>query len=195
MNTTIYLIRHAAYENPKQIFHGRLPGFPLSAEGHKQAQRLAQNLGHIPLAAVYSSPLTRAYQTAHAIAVVHGLDVQVDDRLLDIKTPLQGKPIAYMESIHWNFYRPAFLALGGERLSDVFHRMDSCIREKMRMHEGKHIVLVSHGDPIMAIKVKYLGRHLRSRSSMTPYVSVASGYTITIDSPEGVKTIKDFPMR
>ncbi len=192
MNTTIYLLRHAAYENPQKIFHGRLPGFPLSAEGHEQAARMAQALAHILFSAIYTSPLTRAYQTAKAIARIHGLDVETDDRLLDLKTPLQGKPIAYMESIHWNFYRPAFIARGGETLREVFLRMDACIREKRVLHEGKHIVLVSHGDPIMAIKVKYLGGHLRGRKPMDPYVSVAAGYTITLDNQGVVVSLNDF---
>lgn len=191
--TVIYLLRHGAYENPKQIFHGRLPGFPLSQEGHKQAEGLAQKLAGIPITAVYASPLPRTYQTAQAIAKVHNLDVQTDERLLDLKTPLQGKPISYMESIGWNFYRPEFLALGGEALSDVFRRVDSCIREKIRTHEGKHIVLVSHGDPIMVIKIKYLGGNLRSRKPMLPYVPVASGYTITIDSQGKITSISDIP--
>lgn len=193
MNTAIYLIRHAAYENPKRIFHGRLPGFPLSADGHAQAKRLAKTMAYLPINALYASPLPRAYQTAQAVAKVHSLDVQIDERLLDLKTPLQGKPISYMESIDWNFYRPEFLALGGETLSDVFRRMNSCIREKMQIHEGKHIVFVSHGDPIMAIKIKYLGGHLRSRKPMYPYVPVASGYIIRMNYNGSILSISDFP--
>lgn len=193
MTTCIYLLRHAAYENPKHIFHGRLPGFPLSEEGRKQANRLARTFAHIPMSAIYSSPLARAYQTAQAFAHVRGLTVQTDDRLLDIKTPLQGMPVSYLESIQWNFYQPQFIAQGGETLRQMFARMDACIRDKVRAHPGEHIVLVSHGDPIMSIKVKYLGGHLRSRKPMDPYVSVASGYTITIDSQGKITSISDIP--
>lgn len=195
MNTIIYLLRHAAYENPKEIFHGRLPGFPLSVEGHKQAQRLAQNFAHIPITAIYSSPLTRAHQTAQAIAAVHGLQVYTDDRLMDLKTPLQGKPTEYMESINWNFFRPEFIRAEGETLHEVFLRMDTCIRDKIALHRGKHIVLVSHGDPIMVIKVKYLGGHLRSRKPFYPYVPVAGGYTITIDTKGDITSISDIIIR
>lgn len=184
MLTTIYLLRHGDYENPKQIFHGRLPGFPLSEVGHKQAEHLAQKLADVPIAAVYASPLTRTYQTAQTIAVIHSLPVNTDDRLMDLVTPLQGKPISYMESINWNFYRQEFIKQGGEPLSNVFKRMDACIREKVRAHPGEHIVFVSHGDPVMAIKTKYLGGHLRGRKSFYPYVRVAGGFIITI-SPQG----------
>lgn len=193
MRTTIYLLRHGDYENPKQIFHGRLPGFPLSEVGHKQAEHLARKLADIPIAAVYTSPLTRTYQTARAIAAVHNLPVRTDDRLMDLITPLQGKPISYMEAINWNFYRREFIKQGGEPLSDVFKRMDACIWEKVRTHPGEHIVFVSHGDPVMAVKIKYLGGALRSRKDMYPYVAVASGYIIRIDRQEEVLSIADFP--
>ncbi len=191
--TTIYLLRHGDYENPKHIFHGRLPGFPLSEKGHNQAQRLAASLSQLPITAVYASPLTRTYQTAQAIAAVRNLSVETDDRLMDLITPLQGKPISYMESINWNFYRPKFIKQGGEPLSAIFYRMDSCIKEKVATHKGKHIVFVSHGDPVMAIKVKYLGGHLRGRKSFYPYVPVAGGFTIRMNKEGMVLSVSDFP--
>ncbi|MBI5620606.1 histidine phosphatase family protein [Candidatus Gottesmanbacteria bacterium] len=190
--TTIYLIRHAAYENPLNIFHGRLPGFPLSPKGLEQAKRLGESLSTFPIAAVYASPLTRTYQTAQAIANVHHLTVQIDDRLMDLDTPLQGKPVAYMESIHWSFYRREFIKQGGEKLSEVFLRMDTSIRKKVATHPAQHIVIVSHGDPIMAIKIKYLGGQLRSRKNMYPYVSVADGYIIRMDTEGKVLSVSDF---
>ncbi len=191
--TTIYLLRHGDYENPKQIFHARLPGFPLSAKGHQQAKRLSESLSTFPIAAVYASPLTRTYQTAQAIAAVHNLPVQTDDRLMDLVTPLQGKPIKYMESINWSFYRREFIKQGGEKLSEVFLRMDTSIREKVAAHPAQHIVIVSHGDPVMAIKIKYLGGQLRSRKNMYPYVSVAAGYIIRMDTEGKVLSVSDFP--
>lgn len=191
--TTIYLLRHGDYENPLNIFHGRLPGFPLSKVGHEQAQRLGKSMAHLPIAAVYASPLTRTYQTAQTIAAIHNLPVQTDDRLMDLVTPLQGKPVAYMESINWSFFRREFIKAGGEPLSAVFHRMDTCIREKVAIHPGGHIVFLSHGDSIMAIKIKYLGGKLRSRKLMYPYVPVAGGYIIRMDGQGAVLSVANFP--
>ncbi len=112
---------------------------------------------------------------------------------MDLLTPLQGKPIAYMESINWSFYRREFIRAGGEPLSAVFHRMDTCIREKIASHLGQHIVFLSHGDPVMAIKIKYLGLPLRGRNIMYPYVPVAAGYIIRIDTEGKVLSVSDFP--
>lgn len=192
-STTIYLLRHGDYENPLNIFHGRLPGFPLSKKGLEQAQRLGESLSKFPIAAVYASPLTRTYQTAQAIAAVHNLPVQTDDRLMDLVTPLQGKPVAYMESINWSFYRREFIKAGGEPLSAVFLRMDTCIREKIAKHPGQHIVFLSHGDPVMAIKIKYLGGELRGRKLMYPYVPVAGGYILRMDGQGKILSVADFP--
>lgn len=179
MRTTLYLLRHAAYENPKKIFHGRLPGFPLSAIGREQAKRLAVVLKKKPISAVYSSPLTRAYQSAHIIARQFSLTVKIDNRLMDIKTPLQGKPLENIDDIKGDMYKPEFIAMGGERLRDVFERMDSCIRDIVKRHPGQHIAVVSHGDPIMSITYKYLGMRLpRKFPYDQSYVQLASGYEI-----------------
>ncbi len=179
MITIVYLIRHADYENPKNIFHGRLPGFPLSKEGKVQAQKLVTLLKDKPLAAVYSSPLTRAYQTAEIIAAPHRLKIQTDKRLMDIKTPLQGKPISYLHSINFQVYRHEFIKAGGEKLSDVFKRMDSFFKDMLRRYPGKVLAVVSHGDPIMSIGFKYRGRPLYSRMPFEKdYVGVAHGYKL-----------------
>jgi broad specificity phosphatase PhoE len=177
--TTIYLIRHAAYENPKKIFHGRLPGFPLSATGQEQAKKLAVTLKKKPIVAVYSSPLTRAFQTAHIIARQFALTVKIDKQLMDIRTPFQGKPLEYIHDIKGDMYKPEFIAMGGERLREVFERMDSCIRDIVKRHPGQHIAVVSHGDPIMSIRYKYQGTSLpRKFPYDQSYVQLASGYEI-----------------
>lgn len=190
---TIYLLRHGDYENPLNIFHGRLPGFPLSMLGLEQAKLLGESMAGLPITAVYASPLTRTYQTAQAIAAFHNLTVQTDDRLMDLITPLQSKPIEYMESINWSFFRRDFIQQGGEKLSTVFHRMDTCIREKIKKHPGQHIAIVSHGDPVMAVKIKYLGGALRSRKDMYPYIGVARGYCIRMNGYGSVLSVADFP--
>lgn len=191
--TTIYLLRHGDYENPLNIFHARLPGFPLSTLGLEQVKRLGESMAKLPITAVYASPLTRTYQTAQAIASVHNLPVQTDDRLMDLITPLQGKPIEYMESINWNFYRHDFVKLGGEPLRTVYNRMNAAIIEIVSKHPDQHIAVVSHGDPIMAVKIKYLGGTLRSRKPMYPYVGVAAGFIIRMDGQGKVLSVADFP--
>jgi broad specificity phosphatase PhoE len=185
MKTTVYLIRHGAYENPKAIFHGRLAGFPLSDEGKKMAGRLAEYLAKKPIVAVYASRLTRAYQTAEIIAKKFSKKVQIDSRLLDIRTPLQGKPISYIQKIDGEFYTKKLIQAGGERLEDVCDRMDRFIRSRVRVHTGKQFVVVSHGDGIMSVAMLYEGKPLpRKFSFHNWYVPMASGFKIEFDATE-----------
>jgi broad specificity phosphatase PhoE len=194
MKTTVYLIRHGAYENPKQILHGRLPGFPLSAEGKRMAQRLASYLAKKPIVAVYSSRLTRAYQTAEIIAKKFRKKVQTDRRLLDIRTPLQGKPKAYIDSIDSDFYTEDLIRAGGERLIDVYRRMDRFILSKVYQHAGHEFVVVSHGDPMMSIATKYSGEPLPRKFSIRKwYAPIASGFKIEFDATERPIRITKFP--
>ena len=76
-------LRHARVDNPGNVVYARLPGFHLSERGRGDAVALAGILGSARVAAVYSSPLERAVETAGALAAPHGLEVLEDDRLLE----------------------------------------------------------------------------------------------------------------
>src|SRR5580693_7046319 len=67
--TVVYLVRHGQT--------------PLNESGHRQAQRLGAALGPRGPAAVFSSPLLRARQTAQPVAERAGLEVAVEQCLLD----------------------------------------------------------------------------------------------------------------
>ena len=168
------------YENPKQIFHGRLPGFPLSAKGKKAVHRLADYLATKPIVAVYSSRLSRTYQTAEIIAEKFHLPIGIDRRLLDIRTPLQGKPLSYVHQYDGNFYQSMFIRAGAERLSDVFSRTDQFLRSKVKRHAGSEFVVVTHGDALMSVYDRYSGRPWPQHgySFKNWYVPEASGFTI-----------------
>ena len=193
MTTTIYLLRHGAYENPKKVLHLRLPGFPLSAEGKKQAAAFGKALASQPLAAIYASPLTRTQQTARAIAAHHKLPVMTDECIIDIRSPLQGMPLTEIDKQGFNPYQRKFIREGGERLSEVFERIHKSITEKVRKHRGQKIVMVSHGDLIMSVVTKYQGGTLYTREIFDwNYVGVGKGYVLEF-SEKGKVAIASFP--
>ncbi|MBV9735802.1 MAG: histidine phosphatase family protein, partial [Acidisphaera sp.] len=76
--TTFHLIRHATYGLIGHTLAGRTPGHALNEAGRAQAAALAASLAGRPIAAVVSSPLERARETAAPIAAGHGLAVSVD---------------------------------------------------------------------------------------------------------------------
>ena len=73
--TRVFLVRHGETEwNAQRRIQGHTDT-ALSARGVAQAECVAGRLADEPVAAVYSSDLRRAFQTAEAIASRHGLRV------------------------------------------------------------------------------------------------------------------------
>ena len=101
-----------------------MPGFPLSPDGVLAVQRTAQFLKDKHIGAIYASPLTRAHETAEIIAESVNVPIKTDDRLMDIRTPLQGKSLDIVHKLHWNIYSPDVIRAGGETLREVFTRTD-----------------------------------------------------------------------
>jgi len=79
--TRVLVIRHGETAwNRESRIQGHID-IPLNDQGRWQAERLAQALADEPLAAIYSSDLQRAFDTAQAIAEATGLDVVADETL------------------------------------------------------------------------------------------------------------------
>ena len=79
--TRVLVIRHGETAwNRESRIQGHID-IPLNDHGRWQAERVGQALLDEPLAAIYSSDLARALDTARSIAQVLGLDVGTDRRL------------------------------------------------------------------------------------------------------------------
>ena len=103
--TTLYLMRHGHVHNPNDILYGRLPGFFLSDQGKAQARAAGGWLAEKSIAAVYCSPMERARQTADLVAARHErLAPIVDERILEVLTPYEGRPTADLAATGWDLY-------------------------------------------------------------------------------------------
>jgi probable phosphoglycerate mutase len=162
--TTIDLVRHADVHNPDDVFYGRLPRFRLSRLGREQAARTAAALADLPVAAVYTSPLLRARQTAAIIAAAHpARPPLIRSRLLiEVRSHWQGRPTAALDAIGFDFY--AHACDGDETIPEVFARLARLVRRLRRRHAGSHAVCVSHADPIAIAVAGFAGRPLVSAS-------------------------------
>src|SRR3954463_8576500 len=89
--TVVHVMRHGEVENPEGVLYGRLPGYHLSELGRRMADRVAEHLADHDIAHVVASPLERAQETATPIAVAHGLQIAVDERLIEAENVFQGK--------------------------------------------------------------------------------------------------------
>ncbi|MBM4397717.1 MAG: histidine phosphatase family protein [Deltaproteobacteria bacterium] len=80
----VHLVRHGETDwNRENRFQGRRD-VPLNDAGRAQAVKVAAALADRPLAAVRSSALSRARETAERIAEGRGIEVVVDDRLAEM---------------------------------------------------------------------------------------------------------------
>lgn len=187
MATRVYLIRHGQYENPSQIAPYRLPGFHLSEKGKRDVTALSETLSDESISAVFTSPLERTRETAEVIAKSHGLNPIVDERLMEMRSPLQGKTVEQIDALggwNWSVYDAPWYALEhGETLDQVYKRFFDIVEEKRKEYPNTAVVLVSHGDPIMVYVAQYLGvpRVASELAKIHPYVPMAGGYKLVFE--------------
>lgn len=149
--TQIYLVRHGQTAwNREEIFRGR-SDVPLDETGLRQAELAALYFKEIRIDAIYSSPLSRAWQTAEKIAALHGLRVQPLQGIIDMSFgQWEGHPHEEIKRMDPETYRlwreePHRARLpGGETLDEVRERAMAALEEVIRIHPEGTIVLVSH---------------------------------------------------
>jgi broad specificity phosphatase PhoE len=151
---TLYLVRHGATDNnlerPPRL-QGQRVNLALSAAGRIQAEQTARFLAAQPIAAVFSSPLLRARQTADTIARPHGLTVQLVDALSECDVGAwedrswpqieREEPEAYQQFAA-DPYRHGYR--GGETLQQVEDRVLPALNELAASHAGQRILVVAH---------------------------------------------------
>src|ERR1044071_1374613 len=97
--TKFLLIRHATNDTIDRFLAGRLPNVHLNAEGKTQADKLALRLSQSRIAAIYSSPRERAWETAEPIARDHKLDICCSAALDEMDFgEWTGRPFPELES-------------------------------------------------------------------------------------------------
>jgi broad specificity phosphatase PhoE len=153
--TTILLARHGETDwNRENRFQGHADP-PLNETGRAQAAELAAALTNEPLAAVYSSPLRRAFETAQIVGEPHGLEPVpvVALREVDVGS-WQGLTRAEIEErfpeqfARWLDYEQGWE--DGESYDEMGRRVLAALLELAATHEGERILAVSHGGPVRA---------------------------------------------
>jgi len=135
---------------------------PLNAQGLLQAQRLAEALKGCPLTNIYSSPLSRAYETARIINTYHQLPIALHDALREMdQGRFEGLPFRALMNEERDFLtrwlqNPAYVTMPeGESLADVQSRTETLL-ETISSKEGVHLI-TSHSFVISAIICRLLG--------------------------------------
>jgi alpha-ribazole phosphatase len=162
--TRLFLIRHL---EPDESMAGRAHGaldVPLAPPARERAERLGHALEHIPLAAVYASPLRRALETAIPIAARQGLVPVTHDGLRELDFgEFEGQPYDELERRSPEIFRewmtdPTNVVFpGGEAFTDLRRRALAAAEEIRARHAGGSAAVVAHGGVTRAILAAALG--------------------------------------
>ena len=153
--TRLLLLRHGQTElSVERRYSGR--GNPALTEvGRRQADAAARYLAQRGgISAVFSSPLQRAYDTAMMAAKALGLDVAVDDDLIETDFGAwDGLTFAQAAErdpeLHTRWLRDTSTTPpGGESFDKVLDRVTRVRERIIAAHPGTTVLVVSHVTPI-----------------------------------------------
>lgn len=161
--TRFVLIRHGEAEGNRELRYLGSTDAPLTAVGQMQAAQLAQAATAYRVAAIYTSPLARARQTADAVAAATGLalveEVELREATFgDWENRTRAEVLASDPELLTSWERSDVLAPPhGESLAQVQKRIVACADALAGAHPGQSIALVSHVGPIKALVCATLG--------------------------------------
>jgi probable phosphoglycerate mutase len=186
--TRLLLVRHGLTDAVGRTLAGVAPGIHLNAVGRSQAAAVADAFATVPLAAVISSPLERAVETATPIADRHRLQIELAPDLTEFCTgDWTGARFSELDADRewqrFNTVRSLTRAPRGESMLDVQRRAVDTLLALGRRFEHRTIAAVSHGDVIRAALVYFLGMPL----DFYHRIDVAPGRISAVDvSEDGV---------
>jgi len=165
----VLLIRHGQTSwNKQRRFLGRTD-IPLDDEGTHQAASAAASLASIPFSALYSSPLSRAWGTATAIANTRNSPIVPAPDLTELNQgELEGKFGSNLANDYpaffeqWNTDPTHARVPGGETLAECHARAMKAVHSIMSSHQpGPPVAIVSHRMTIGCIICEALNLPLR----------------------------------
>jgi broad specificity phosphatase PhoE len=158
----IYLVRHGAVVNKKNIIYGYRP-LKLSPAGEREAKRAAVFLRDKNIQIIFSSPQKRAWQTAKIISGI------ISKGKLKIRTERNLRETGwghFLEGLTWEkarkrypretllYNRQPSRVKKGESLKRIAVRMLKFVQAGIKAYPGQNFVIVSHRDPILALLLK-----------------------------------------
>lgn len=187
--TTLYFVRHGESEaNAGGRFAGQTDS-PLTALGRQQAEAVAAALADVRFDRVVSSDLSRARDTATAIARRQGLDVEAIRELREIDMgEAAGKQFENARQ-HPDWTPDGFLRWpGGESLEEALGRALAVLDHLVRESPGRTICIVGHGGVTRILVSQFLGllpklyRHPSPSANTNITVVRTDGITYRVDS-------------
>ncbi len=164
--TIFVLVRHGENEWVREHrLAGWIEGIHLNENGRKQAIQASARLAHLPLTAIYTSPVARCVETAAILAQPHLLTPIVNEAFGEVRYgEWEGEKIeelAKQKLWHVVQHFPSRLRFpGGEALREVQFRAIQALEVIAEEHPRELVVVCSHADLIKLVLAHYLGVHL-----------------------------------
>jgi broad specificity phosphatase PhoE len=176
--TRLFLVRHGATSATQEDRFSGSSGAELSEEGRWQAARLGERLSHQNITAAYSSPLSRALDTARIIAEQCGLEPATRDGLREMGhghwEGMKRRDVEEQFAVEyaaWEADPFTFAPEGGESGLGVLARALPVIREIVTTHPGGRVLVVSHKATLRLVLSSLLAfdpRGYRDRLDQSP---------------------------
>ena len=150
----VYLVRHGETEWSLSGQHTGSTDIPLTEKGEEVARELGRKLTGQEFPAVWSSPLSRAIDTARLAGFEH--EVRIDDRLKEWDYgEYEGLTTPQIRQKHpdWFLWRDG--CPGGESPEQVGARADGVIAE-VKAVQGD-VLLFAHGHILRVVAARWLG--------------------------------------
>ncbi|WP_127132905.1 histidine phosphatase family protein [Pseudoflavitalea rhizosphaerae] len=180
----VFLLRHGetAYNADNNRYCGRTD-IPLTEKGIKQAEEVKRQLEGIEFAAVYSSPLQRAYTTAK---IASGKDPVKDERLIEAdfgtwEAKTKEEFIAENESIWLNWMNnPGIHRAGGtgETGAEIVVRVDDFFQSLLQDYSEGNIMVVAHNGINRLFMAHKLGMPLKNYRQLVQQNSSITCFTL-----------------
>ena len=165
--TEIILIRHGETDwNREQVFRGRID-VALNEVGLTQARAVQESLKDTEIDGIYSSPLSRAFETATIVGDNRNVEVRGEEGLIDIDFGAwQGLSHQKVKEEYKDLYetwlaQPDLVTFpDGESLKEVRIRSMESLEEVIKNNPGKTLALVSHRVVLKVLLCTMLGLEL-----------------------------------
>lgn len=149
-----YFVHATTTDNQGNLAAGWLPG-ELSELGREQAQRLGEQVAGKRFDVVFCSDLQRAIDSAE-LGFGDKYQIIQDERLRECNYgDLNGKPHTFKDKME-NYIDTPFP--NGESYKDVEKRMSDFLSSLKQKYDGKHVAIVAHQAPQLALDVLLKGR-------------------------------------
>lgn len=173
----LYLLRHGQTDWNKEGRYQGQTDVPLNSVGQEQARVLADQLAPIDVTALYSSDLSRARDTARAVAAKVDCEIQLIPEFREIHQgdwegmlfpDIKSK---YSKELHDRTNDPLNVAPpGGETVGQFKQRVLKGFEKVLGQHSsGDTVVVVSHGFTIAVARVHFSGLDIRDVWDYVPH--------------------------